>query len=150
MVKKTWSIGDNRVIRVKKTDNEYSVTICEEKSPKTITLTGRRWNQLVESIAIIDENLLAIKNKQYVKMERRLGGTVYVSVTTGYRCVDIRHFYGKEGVGPRPTKKGIALRLREWDNLKTAAIEIQSAYPEMVDLEPCMAGSDHYNQLVSY
>ena len=43
-----------------------------------------------------------------------------MSVTTGYGCVDIRHFYVPYGLAceyVRPTCSGLGLRLDEWAHL---------------------------------
>ena len=44
--------------------------------------------------------------------------TVYISVTSGFRCVDLRKFYipydAKDDGEIKPTQKGVALRLVEW------------------------------------
>ena len=55
---------------------------------------------------------------QLVKYQHHIGRANYVSVTIGFKCVDFRTFfipYG--GVEPKPTKKGIALRIPEWIEL---------------------------------
>ena len=41
-----------------------------------------------------------------------------MSVTSGFKCVDFRTFFMAYGsVEPKPTKKGIALRIPEWIEL---------------------------------
>ena len=53
--------------------------------------------------------------KQYVQLNLHLGGKYYLSVTTGFACVDIREYYFNRTVkGVKPCKEGIALRIPEW------------------------------------
>jgi Transcriptional Coactivator p15 (PC4) len=70
-----------------------------------------------------------------------------VSVTTGYWCVDIRKFFLPDGQqDPLPTKTGIALRLREWNELRHANESIRTAYPRLAETTPCFLREDHYGQ----
>ena len=57
----------------------------------------------------INVNVDAVRpGDQSVALRYHIGGTVYVSVTSGYSCVDIRRFYqpldAKDGE-IKPTKK---------------------------------------------
>jgi len=72
----------------------------------------------------IDAQVIAVhknanENDPPVNYRQHISGGCYVSVTTGFKCVDFRQFYmpyGKTEV--KPTRKGIALRLTEWDQMK--------------------------------
>jgi len=68
-----------------------------------------------------------------VKLCRHIGGAHYISVTSGFRCVDFRKFYLPYGVKTqeeiRPTQKGIALRLDEWSDLCSLLIELMGNTP---------------------
>jgi hypothetical protein len=48
-----------------------------------------------------------------VKFMHHVGDSWYVTVTSGYRSVNIRRFYKSKGV-LRPKKEGVVLRLPEW------------------------------------
>ena len=54
---------------------------------------------------------------QYVKYFHHLGEDWYVSVTTGFRCVDFRRFHKCTDGKLLPRRQGIALRLNEWATL---------------------------------
>ena len=59
-----------------------------------------------------------------VQYRAYVGGGYFVSVTKGYKCVDFRKLYMPEGQSEeRPTREGIALRLREWDAMR-AIVEL--------------------------
>ena len=49
--------------------------------------------------------------------------------------------YGQSEV--KPTKKGIALRLREWDEMKRVVDAINDAFPALATALPCYMLSDH-------
>jgi len=55
-----------------------------------------------------------------------------MSVTMGFKCVDFRQFYMPYGeTEVKPTRKGIALRLTEWDQMKKVIELINNAYPTL-------------------
>jgi len=58
-------------------------------------------------------------NDHVVSYRHHISGGHYVTVTTSIRCVDFRKFYvpyGQQEV--KPTKKGVALRLSEWADMR--------------------------------
>ncbi len=85
---KRYRIGVNRNVAVKKQDGELYVTISEDKSVKSVTFPAKRWAQFVAIINRVDESL-----EQRVNFSYHVGGAWYVSVTTGFQCVDIRKWY---------------------------------------------------------
>ncbi len=143
---KKFVIGENRAIVVKKKGTDFSIVISEDGSEKFAEFSGKRWTQFVSIFEQVDESLKQIAAKQYVKYCAHVGGKWYVSVKTGFACVDIREFYYSPNQGPRPRKKGIALRLREWDALKEVVQRINDKFPMLTKILPCWSQSDHYNQ----
>jgi hypothetical protein len=139
---KKFQLSDNRFVVLKKDE----IKIFENGTSKYAVFTYPRWNQFVDHISIIDENLTQMMQQQDVKLQQHLGGGWYVSVTSGYRCVDFRRFYLLPGVGVRPTKTGIALRLYEWSRLKEVVDEIKKNHPNVTTAEFCWMQPDHYNQ----
>ena len=76
---------------VKKQGGDLHVTIAEEGSDtKSVTFPSRRWANFVQCINEIAENVNGLIAKQYVKLNRAIGGKWYVSVATGLACVSIR------------------------------------------------------------
>jgi hypothetical protein len=140
---KKFEIGERRFLVLKKDE----VKIFEHGSPKMATFTLCRWAQFVEFFDEIDQSVAKlVDGQQAVKLQLHVGAGWYVSVTTGYRCVDIRKFYSLAGVGIRPTKSGIALRLSEWSRLKEVAKEMKEKVPAVAEAQPCWTGADHFNQ----
>ena len=83
-----------------------------------------------------------------VKLQHHIGGA-YVSVTTGYSCVDLRKFYqpyDSKDSQVKPTRRGMALRLDEWATLCHLIATINAAYPSLGNAVPCYYGDDHVNQ----
>jgi len=67
-----------------------------------------------------------------------------VSVTTGFKCVDFHQFYVPYGdTEIKPTLKGIALRLAEWDQMKKVIDLIDSFYTALAKNSPCYLALDH-------
>jgi len=78
-------------VTVKKHDGDTIITIEEEGSDlKTVTLPSRRLAQFVEAMGQVDEAINSLVAKQYVQLSIHVGGKWYLSVTTGFACVDIR------------------------------------------------------------
>ena len=142
---KKFTIGVDRAVAVKKQGGDLSITIAEQGADKSAEFTTRRWVQFVRVFEQVDESLQQVAANQYVKYSTHIGGKWYVSVTTGFPCVDIRQFYYHPTQGPRPTKKGIALRLREWSMLKEIVQQMNAKYPILTTMETCSSQADHYN-----
>ena len=68
----------------------------------------------------IDANIRKLlEGAQDVKYLEHIGGGHYISVTTGFRCGDFRRwFLPLDEQNPKPTKKGVALRLDEWVKMR--------------------------------
>ena len=80
--------------------------------------------------------------------KQQIGGGYYVSIPSGIYCIDIRKFfvpYGETDV--KPTRQGIALRLREWGEMRRIVDAINNAYPSLGTALPCYLSDDHLNQL---
>ena len=140
---KTFEIGDGRSVVVEKDE----IRILEDGSSKYAIFTFPRWCQFVEWFAEIDDSVTKlVEGQQGLAFKMHVGGGWYVSVSTGFPCVDIRKFYLKPGVGVKPTRTGIALRLPEWSRLKEAAVKIKEMNQDVADSQPCWTGEDHFNQ----
>ena len=140
---KKFDIGDKRYLVLKKNE----IKLFEDKSIKVATFTYPRWASFRLYFDDIDEAVIQLVAKdQDVKLKLSIGGGWYVSVTSGYWCVDIRKFYWLPGVGERPTKVGLALRLSEWAKLKEIVREIADKHPDIATAKPCWMGEDHQNQ----
>jgi hypothetical protein len=143
---KNYSLGRGRYVSVKKQDGDLHVTIAEEGSDvKIATFHSQRWAQFVAIMNQVDEALNQLIAKQYVQLNIHLGGKWYLSVTTGFACVDIREFYYNMEKGISPTRKGIALRLPEWIALKEIVQQIHKKHPTLSTAEPCSRQLDHQN-----
>ena len=88
-----------------------------------------RWAQFRQCIEVIETNMKALRAGESVGYKQHIGG---VSITSGFYCVDIRKFfipYGETNV--KPTRRGIALRLWEWEDMKKIIDAINNAYPTL-------------------
>jgi hypothetical protein len=142
--------GNNRFLSEEGTGRNLRVLIFEEGADKQIAkFTPQRSAQFVLILDKIAENVksLLIPDSK-VTFRNHIGGKWYVSVTGGFKCVDIREFYWhREEKRPAPSKRGIALRLLEWTCLTELISHLHLQYPELAAVEPSCAGQDHYNQV---
>ncbi len=109
-----------------------------------ISLTLQRFDLLRCAIPDIDQALADVKANKAVNFRFHLGGNVYVSVSNGYSCVDVRQFW----IPPNEdeltaTRKGIALKLFEWERFKSAAKAVDAFVPELISYDPCFLQLDH-------
>ena len=87
-------------------------------------------------------------NNETVNYRQHIGGGHYVSVTTGFQCVDFRKFfvpYGQTEI--KASRKGVALRLSEWAEMRKLVETVNNAYPALGTALPCYLADDHQNQL---
>jgi len=96
----------------------------------------------------IEENVRKLQSGEVVSYKESIGGGYYVSITSGFACIDVRKFFIPAGeTDIKPTRQGIALRLREWGEMKKIMDQINAIYPSLGTALPCYLGDDHHNQL---
>jgi len=88
-----YMIGEKRQISIKKVDDTYRVTIEELQSQKAVDLNANCWIRLIQLIPHIATCVECLANKQYVDFRQHIGGAYFVSVSTGYYCINIRQYY---------------------------------------------------------
>ena len=108
-----------------------------------------RWAQFRQSIEEINSKVQALTlNQDEVKYRNHIGGGFYVSVTSGFPCVDIRKFFlPPQETEVRATRKGVAILLREWAEMKTVVNSINNKYVALGTALPCYFNEDHKSQL---
>lgn len=139
-----YDIGNGKAVTVEEKDGELFVSISEENSLKSVTLPAQRWAQFVACKNEIDESVKQLSDdQQHVKLFIHVGGAWFVSVNTGFACVDIRQFYHHARLGERPTKTGIALRIPEWHALRDLLTQIHIDHPILTSVSTC---THHFNE----
>jgi len=97
-----------------------------------------RWAQFRHSIPDIETNVKTLIEDKPVSYIHPIGGVYYVSVTSGFNCIDIRKFflpYGQTDI--KPTRRGLALRLHEWMDMKKIIENVDSEYYVLGTAMPC-------------
>ncbi len=144
--KTTYNLGENRVLTTRKEHGELVISIKDTKDVrKFVDLPAQRWLSFVFYQSDIDESVKKLELDLKVKLFQHIGAGWYVSVTTGFMCVDIRRFYFAKGE-LKPLKKGIALRLSEWETLKPIMQSLPTDVPQLASMQVCFMGDDHLNQ----
>lgn len=119
-----YKIGETRVLTTRAIAGEGFVIIRDDV--KCIELPSKRWAVFVQQVDKIAEAVKHLRENQYVKYFYDIGDNWHVSVTTGYHCVDFRRFYKSSDGLLKPTKDGIALRLSEWENMRTLVPQLDT------------------------
>ena len=135
-MKKTYSLGADRVVII--SDDNTEISIREQGSEgKRAFFTGRRWAEFRSQMKEIDEAAQNARNDKQVSLRIHYGGGWYASVNTTVPCVDLRRWYLTRKNEVRPTKVGIALTYMQWDLLKLTASMIETEVPDMAAFTPC-------------
>jgi len=103
-----------------------------------------RWAACRENIDEIKEAVQDMSKDKNVNLRIHFGGAVYVSVKSGFLCVDFRKFYqpyDAQSDDIKPTRKAVSLRLDEWANL------LHASYTSLESVQPCYVADDHMNQI---
>jgi len=91
----------------------------------------------------IDLKVKALDTDEIVNFRQHIGGGYFVSVTSGFFCVDFRKFFVPHGQHDvKPTRKGIALRLYEWADMRKVIEDINTDYPDIGTALPCSVQDD--------
>jgi len=107
---------------------------------KHVTLTTSRWSRLMSFLRQINIELEEIElYVRSIAYRAHIGDNCYVSVTSGFDCVDIRHFYVPYGLQCDqvcPSCNGLAHRLDMWKHLLKLVPTIHKRHPELIIAEP--------------
>lgn len=144
-----YSLSETRFVIVENSNDDefFAIKILEEGTNKVAMFTSVRWIHFTKVINQIEDSVVLLLARNYVKLNLHIGGRWYVSVTTGFPCIDFRLFYHNTVHGPRPTKTGIALRTGEWSRLRSEIIpQIFNDYPTLKSVRLCSEQPDHVNQ----
>jgi len=114
----SFTLGDrqDRVLTIDAGNVKITSTSVPEKH---VTLTTKRYLHFMSIRKKVDIEAREV-SRQTVAYRAHIGELYYVSVTSGYSCVDIHHFYIPYGLASEnvcPTRSGIGLRLDEWAHL---------------------------------
>lgn len=142
----------NRLVRIfVRQPGEVLVQLMEEGGDpqRRISLSLSRWKKMRlywdEIHAAVSK--LVEREHSFEPLHHHLGGNVFVSVTPGVACVDVREYYLPRGENePRPSKSGLGLRLSEWDSLAAITPLIEEKIPELQEMVSCDMQDDHQNQ----
>ena len=149
-----FNIGNKRFVIVNEFKGQLYVHLREYQldnvtnklypTVKGCALTPSRFANLVLSVTDIDENVAKLRKPdgQEFKYTTHLGGGIFCSITSGYQCVNFRSYYTVEN-RLMPTRKGISLRLDEWDVVKSKLEEIRNLSPQLSGARPCDYDVDH-------
>jgi hypothetical protein len=107
---KKFEVSERRYVVLKK----HEIRLFEDGTRKMATFSYPRWAQFVEYFDEIDNAVAKlIKGEEEVKLQLHVGAAWYVSVTTGFRCIDLRKFFRAQDGAIKPTKTGFAIHLTE-------------------------------------
>jgi len=110
-----------------------------------------RWSKFVQLIQTIDGHARNLWKKDVnVNYSEHIGGGVYVSVTSPYKCVDIRKFFLPYGLDinvddPLPSKQGVSLKLNEWCDVCKLLPDIRREFAVLY-VVPCCDRLEHDRQ----
>ncbi|XP_046381433.2 uncharacterized protein LOC124152515 [Haliotis rufescens] len=141
---KTWK-GDELHIHIRKYENDKERSFPTERG---IKINLMQWLELKTGASHVDETISLLKQRKDKKIFYHLGANTYVQVDTKFAGVDIRHWWWCcEDKVVKPSKKGIFLRLDQWEKLKECFGVMVDYVPELETTVPCIMQEDHQNQV---
>jgi len=88
---KTFKIGNDRSLKLSKKNDSISI---EDKGTKKVAhFTPARWASFVQCLDQIDDQLRRLSEGEDVAYCMHYGDAWHVSLTKGFRCVDLRKFF---------------------------------------------------------
>ena len=142
------SIGKNRFLSTSTLNGQKYIHIREYDTSKTGTLFPtkkgmsfdlRRWAVFRESAADVDECIKKIRaGDETVEFHRHLGAANYLRIKREISYVDLRKFFKPDAeTEPIPTRRGIALRLAEWETLRYEMFRLHCDRLYILYYSPC-------------
>ena len=120
-------------------------------SKEGIAMSPMRFAAFRQRMADIDEQVENLRAKRYTDAKYHIGGPLFVCLKTEYFAVNLRNFCFPEGKEESvPTKYGIALRVREWEELKNRIPQLLADRPDLAEVSTCSTQDDHMNQMVFF
>jgi len=124
--------------------SKIAVLITDTLKSNTVIIPLQRFAVLLSCMPDIDQAVTQLVATQFVKYKQHIGGAWFVSVTSGFPCVDFRKFYMPVfGFEEKPTKSGLAIRLSEWSAFGAVLRRMTEENPHLLQLQPC---GMHHNQ----
>jgi hypothetical protein len=115
---------------------------------KGVTFNLKRFASFMHKMDQINDQVEKLVIGDDVDYKVHLGGGIFTTVKSGYKCVNIRKYFLPMNCSePIPTRMGISLRLGEWDKLKEAVLELCFIEPELINVVPCYNEITHMNLL---
>jgi len=139
---KTFKIGNDRSLKLNKKND--CISIEDKGTKKAAHFTLARWASFLLCLDQIDDEPRRLSQGEDVVFCMHYGGAWHVSLTKGFRCVDLRKFFvSKDQNTWKPTKTGITLRLHGWPTFKQAAEKLRHDNPSVANFTPCFLNTDH-------
>ena len=128
---------------------QYEVNPANGKSFPTrvgTCMTPTRFANFYSLLVPILDEVVKLRDGEDVDFMKHIGGGVYVTVKSGFECVNLRQYFLPPGNEKEvPTRQGIALRLPEWDRLLEHMDAIRMTSKEIEDAKQCFLSDDHMN-----
>jgi hypothetical protein len=139
-----YNIGGTKQLSTRTTVDGETIFILKDMLVKdrVVEIPATRWLLLVLAEDDINEAVKQLNDNQQVKYCHHIGANWYVSVATGFRCVDLRRFYKKDDE-LRPTREGLALHLNEWTELRDLFPQLTIEALALHTAQPCFCGARH-------
>lgn len=126
-------LSDTRCMSLTKEE----LVLIDEPTAKHVTFNLQKFIKIVANLPTITSELQKLKNNEPVSYWTHIGGNWYVSLNNGYKCVNIRKWFrAKDGL-MKPTRTGISLRLREWEQFKENIESLRNSTPHVFQILPC-------------
>ena len=152
-------LGNNRFLcyNVYQGEDKFHVRQYELKNglilptKQGVCMSAKRFAAFRFKMEEMDERVKDLVEKREVDAAIHVGGDLFVTVKTGFACVNLRKYFFPAGMQDSvPSRSGIALRLPKWEALKASVNELVQLKPELVNVAQCSDRDDHQNQIAYF
>jgi len=127
--------------------NSPYLTWYHQNNITNCSICLRRWAQFRQISDQIEANAKRLADGDAVIYREHFGGGYYVSITSGFLCIDVRFFVPNGQTNVQPTRWGLAFRLPKWLVMKEIMEKIDATYPTLATAVPCIMTEYHTNQM---
>ena len=149
-------LGDDVRMEVFKQGDEYSIDIRRwtldehqklKPTKKGLRLSLQCFIRLLRLRDDAQDMINKMKAGEHVDERVLVGGPVYMKINSPFITIHLREYYlDEEEKKIKPGRRGIILKMRQWQQMLAAAAVMDAAIPGFSRMTPCYAETDHSNQ----
>ena len=130
---------DEKKLEIIQQDSQVLIEISDdEQASRIISMKAEQWKSFCDNIESIKLAITRyLVRARDGKFRLHLGKDKFISVESGYLCVDFRKWYASDEGELKPSRVGVALNIREFDTLCALLKDVNEEIPSFDAIIPC-------------